>query len=92
MAKAKAVTLRLTPDELLVLYHFLLRYTVRHEYQPEDRGENLVLDKVCSALCDAVLPAAESPDYEELVSAARKRVYQAWQRGVSRRSRGGGGG
>jgi hypothetical protein len=86
MAKVKALTLRLTPDELLVLYHFLLRYTTRHEYQPENAGEDLVLEKVCLALCDAVRPAA---DYEEQVAAARERVYQAWDRSVGRRPRGG---
>jgi hypothetical protein len=44
-----------------------------------------VLDKVGLALCDAVLPAVESPNYEELVAAARERVYQAWRECVDRR-------
>jgi hypothetical protein len=79
---AKAFALQLTPDEQLVLYHFLLRYTTRHEYEPEDAGEDAVLDKVCLALCDAagVRPAVESPNYDELVVAARERVYLARRR------------
>ena len=77
---AKTFPLRLTPDEQLVLYHFLLRYTIRHEYQPENAGEDLVLNKVCCAQCEAVLPRVESPDYDALVAAARERVYQAWRR------------
>lgn len=78
---AKAFTLRLTSDEQLVLYHFLLRYTTRHEHQPENAGEDAVLHKVCLALCDAagVRSAAESPDYDALVAAARERVYAARQ-------------
>jgi hypothetical protein len=78
---AKAFKLLLTPDEQLVLYHFFLRYTIRHEHQPESAGEDAVLHKVCLALCDAagVRPAVESQDYDELVAAARERVYAAQQ-------------
>lgn len=72
-----AFALPLTPDEELVLYHFLLRYTTRHEHKPENAGEDAVLDKVCLALCESgsVRLATESPDYDALVDAARKRVY-----------------
>jgi hypothetical protein len=62
-----------------VLYHFLLRYTTRHEHRPEHVGEDAVLDKVCLAVCDAdgVRPAVDSPDYDRLVAEARGRVYEA---------------
>jgi hypothetical protein len=71
---------RLSPDEALVLYHFLLRYTTRGEREIEHTGEQRVLDKVCLALCDKLEAEVSAPDYEARVAGAQERVSEALRR------------
>lgn len=73
---AKAVSLRLSHDEALVLYHFLLRYTTRHEREIEDNADMIALHAACDALCDKLRHEIDE-QYESRVDAARERLNEA---------------
>lgn len=75
---AKSVSLRLPHDEALLLYHFLLRYTTRHEHEIEDNADMLALDAACLALCEKLRHEIDE-QYESRLDAARERLNEARQ-------------
>jgi hypothetical protein len=81
----KGVQLRLQREESLVLYHFLLRYTTRHEHDIEHEAERLVLHKLCLTLCDKLAEEIDSPDYDALVDAAREQLHAKWRQSTDDR-------
>ena len=66
------VRLPLTQDEALVLFEWLANFNKR-EYEFEDQAEQRVLWDL-EAMLESELVAPFSPDYRDLVAAARERV------------------
>lgn len=68
------ITIRLTPDEALVLFDWLHRCEDEDEWvQPEHRGEQVALWNL-SALLERELVQPFDHDYGRLVHAARSRL------------------
>ncbi len=70
---SEPVAVNLSPDEALVLYDFLQRYTASNRLETVDQAEQRVLWDVC-ALLERVLLEPLDPNYVELLAAARERV------------------
>jgi hypothetical protein len=71
--KQNEVEVRLTPDEALVLFEFLLRYSDTDELRVEDQAEQRALWNVC-CLLEKELVEPFNPDYVKLLQSARDRL------------------
>lgn len=67
------VEVRLTPDEALVLFEFLSRYSDTDELRVEDQAEQRALWNLC-CLLEKTLVEPFNPDYAELLQSARNRL------------------
>lgn len=63
----------LTPDEALVLFEFLWRYSDTDQLQVLDQAEQRALWNLCCVL-EKVLVEPFDPNYPELLKAARDRL------------------
>ncbi len=67
------IEVRMTPDEALVLFEFLSRYSNRDELRIEDQAEQRALwNLLC--LLEKQLVEPFDPNYLELLKAARNRL------------------
>lgn len=71
------VHLRLTPDEALVLFEFLSRYSDTDELVLEDQAEQRALWNLCCKL-EKELVEPFNPDYVKLLQSARDRLRDKW--------------
>lgn len=67
------VEVRLTPDEALVLFEFLSRYSDGDELRVEDQAEQRALWNLC-CLLEKQLVEPFNPNYFELLESARNRL------------------
>jgi hypothetical protein len=67
------VDVRLTPDEALVLFGFLSRYSDSDQLRVEDQAEQRVLWNLC-CLLEKQLVEPFKPNYMGLLKSARSRV------------------
>jgi hypothetical protein len=67
------VEVRLTPDEALVLFEFLFRYSDSDELRVADQAEQRALWNLC-CLLEKQLAEPFKADYVELLEAARSRL------------------
>jgi hypothetical protein len=69
----KHIDVRLTPDEALVLFEFLSRYSDSDELKLEDQAEQRALWNLCCRL-EKQLVEPFKPNYMELLKTARNRL------------------
>ena len=70
---SETVSLNLEPDEALVLYEFVARYTDSDRLETVDQAEQRALWNLC-ALLEKELVEPFDPNYVDLVAAARDRL------------------
>lgn len=70
---SEPVSIDLNPDEALVLFEFLSRYSESDRLETVDQAEQRILWDIC-ALLERVLVEPLDPNYGELLAAARERV------------------
>lgn len=75
--EARHIDLRLTPDEALVLFELLSRYSDSDELRIEDQAEQRALWNLC-CLLEKQLVEPFKPDYIELLQSARNRLRDAY--------------
>jgi hypothetical protein len=69
----EGVSIKLEPDEALVLYDFAARYTNSEKLDIVDQAEQRALWNLC-ALLERELVEPFDPDYGDLLAAARDRL------------------
>ena len=75
---AESVTLKLTPDEALVLFEFFARFDDSDRLAFAHAAEYLALQRVAAQL-DKAAAGAFDPAYADLLAAARARVAAGFE-------------
>ena len=69
----KVINLEITPDEALVLFEYLSRFSNTGKLEFEDTAETIALQNLTCAL-ERIMTEPFNPNYAQLLEAARERL------------------